>query len=126
MFNAPDGVAIRKHLNRLEKRANRDLSHEDPQREIQRPILGQDKVHLPAQAEDVAAESCLVERDLEPWWKTSWLYRKANSIMSAALGGVLPAGQRRCHFLFTKVFNYLLWREKKVELDYSQWCPVKG
>lgn len=49
-------LLLGKHLNRLEKRANRDLSHEDPQREMQRPILGQDKAHLPTQAEDVAAE----------------------------------------------------------------------
>lgn len=118
MVDAPDGVAIRKHLNRLEKRANRDLSHEDPQREMQRPILGQIK--------SIYQQLKAVLQNLEPWWKMSWLYRKANSIMSAALGGVLPAGQGRCHFLFTKVFNYLLWREKKVELDYSQWCPVKG
>lgn len=64
MFNAPDGVAIRKHLNRLEKRANRDLSHEDPQREMQRPILGQDKVHLPAAESCLAEPGALVENEL--------------------------------------------------------------
>mgnify|MGYP001860237254 CR=1 FL=1 len=30
VVDAPDGAVIRKHLDRLEKGANRDLSHGDP------------------------------------------------------------------------------------------------